>query len=405
VILQPTPQSSASAPAVTTPSSGVSPSAQPAVTTAPVVTTPSTGGSGLLPPQSPMGVITTPAKPGLQPSNGPLNSSTASVNNGYDLCALASKGLLYNAKRAFIIGETLYFGNGTHFYRAIMTGNQWVYFDAEDIHNIFADSNHFTEIISAVFFGSQQQCTQTQANCAIMTNAFDKTLVIGSTGPNVFAYKAYYTKDIGVGGHELLPIHPVTDAKHMPWGLPASDPLTDPFWPQDKGLIVKCLVYDTIKQSLYISVFHELSGQQHGNNTTEIKVYIRQIDGQLAGNYRQMEATSNFTAMVYRNGQTFGIRENIQGSWYYLDFTDPTKSNLVIHSQERQVKEFLNCQKTSPLLDQVSPSSAPNTSVSSGDQSSALSPIGDQTTSGDIGIGSTHKNGTTSAAPEKSSKT
>ncbi|CAG2119156.1 unnamed protein product, partial [Medioppia subpectinata] len=115
-----------------------------------------------------------------------------------------------------------------------------------------------------------------------------------------------------------------------------------------------------------------------------------------------MEATSNFTAMVYRNGQTFGIRENIQGSWYYLDFTDPTKSNLVIHSQEKQVKEFLNCQKTSPLLDQVSPSSAPNASVSSGDQSSALSPIGDQTTSGDIGIGSTHKNGTTSATPEKS---
>ncbi|CAG2103406.1 unnamed protein product [Medioppia subpectinata] len=436
--------------------SGVSPSPQ-----APGVST-TTGQSAASPTSQSSGVSTTTGASAGSPSSqsavmasiattissgGPSSSSDSSVDNGYELCALASKLFLYNAKRAFIIGETLFFGDGTHFYRAIMAGNQWKLVLNYKSLNPYLIANHFTEIISAVSFGSQQECTQSQANCAIMTNAFDKTLVIGNTSANALEYKTYHTKDIGVGGHEILPIHPVMDPNVMPWGLPMSGPLTDPFWPQDKGLIVKSMAYDIAKQSLYITVFDELSVQS-GNQSTNMKAYIRQIDGQLAGNYKQMDSTTNYTAMAYRNGQIFAIREKVQGHWYFLDFTDPTKTNLT------HVMDFLNCHKSSPLLNKISATTppisatnptpsvsnpittAPNASVSSlpihpgvttttavpsstppGQSSVAITTttlatntsvsIGDQSTSGDIGtVGSTHTSRTTTkATPKKSNMT
>ncbi|CAG2106547.1 unnamed protein product [Medioppia subpectinata] len=361
-----------------------------------------TGASAGSPTSQPTGVSSTG-----QSSVSPTVAVTAWPS--FDICNRIPEMTFSTFSVAFIIDDYFYFGTNQSLYTAIMTGQDWHYSVHQNYQYLFPEFKADT-IEGAVYFGSSQKCNKLVTNCAIMSNASDIVLLFGTTSGQ-FGYRAFVLKS-SAGGLQTL--NPVNDQNEMPWDLPPIGTMNDEFWPRNLNNNYYSLAYDTIKQLLYISAT-DLSGSKDVH-----KLYVRHVDGQLAGTYNSLSIPVNlpYQSIVSLNGKLFGKRDV---EWDLLDTSDPNNRS-VVSSQMYKWKEFLNCQKTSPLFETTTSVSittttlATNTSVSSGTQTPASAAndttlssvtIGGQSTSGDTGtVGSANTSSSTTSSPtQKSSNT
>ncbi|CAG2113473.1 unnamed protein product [Medioppia subpectinata] len=340
--------------------------------------------------------------------------TTGPVNTGFDFCALSSPKLI----DAFTIGNTIYFGEKGKLYSARMSAQGWHYNNEMTSKQLFPGSDGFDRIVSAVYFGSQQECDQlkikyTHVDCTNIAAAFDKVLLFGplkgSYGAH-FLYKGYTT--VGAPGGDII-VAPISDPKDMPWGLPVEGPLDGPFWPSGTNNSYFCAAYHPINRFLFLNKFES----QKPGFPGKYPLYLRKIDDQVTNNYTYLEPPHQYSALIYANDNLFGVHSS--SDWHLLDVSDKNKTHLVGHSQPTNWKEFLNCGLKSPLFDPMftthSPAttlattSATNTSVSNGGQTPSSAANDTTLSTGDTSadtsgtVGSTNTSSVTTPSPTKKS--